>query len=58
MTFSLEMGLGLWLVLWIFVIWWAAQWGRSVFWAVVGGLILSPILWALVLLVLGRREDD
>ncbi|MGM0586048.1 MAG: hypothetical protein ACQEUZ_15485 [Pseudomonadota bacterium] len=39
------------------VVWWAWAWGRSVFWAIIGSLLLSPIIWAIVLLILGRDDD-
>ena len=55
--FPIELG-AFWLIAWLFVAWWASAWGRSVFWALVGGLILSPVIWGAVLLVLGRRDAD
>lgn len=45
------------IVLFGLVVWWAHAWGRSVFWAVIGGLLLSPLVWGAVLLILGRDED-
>ncbi len=47
----------LWLVFVGVVAWWASAWGRSVGWAVVGSLVLSPLIWAVVLLVLGRNTE-
>ena len=41
----------------VFVAWWAGVWGRSVAWAVIGSVLLSPAIWALVLLILGRHPD-
>ena len=41
----------------VFVAWWARVWGRSVLWAIVGSLLLSPLIWALVLLILGRNPE-
>lgn len=38
------------------VVWWASAWGRSVFWAIIGSLLLSPLIWAIVLLILGRDK--
>ena len=56
MMVEVGLGLGVWLLAWAFVIWWAGAWGRSVGWAIVGGLLLSPPVWAAVLLVLGRKR--
>ena len=47
----------LWVVFVAIVAWWANAWGRSVGWAIVGSLILSPLIWAVVLLVLGRNTE-
>lgn len=47
----------LWLIFIVLVAWWAGAWGRSVGWAVVGGVLLSPLIWAVVLLVLGRKPQ-
>lgn len=46
-----------WIVAVGLVVWWASVWGRSVFWAIIGSLILSPLIWAIVLLILGRKEE-
>lgn len=46
-----------WIVFTAVVVWWARTWGRSVVWAIVGALVLSPLIWAIVLLVLGRHPD-
>lgn len=46
-----------WIVLVGLVVWWASVWGRSVFWAIVGSLLLSPLIWGIILLILGRDDD-
>ncbi len=40
------------------VVWWATNWERSAGWALVGSLSLSPLIWAVVLLILGRADGD
>jgi hypothetical protein len=47
-----------WIVAVGLVVWWASVWGRSVFWAIIGSLLLSPLIWAIVLLILGRKERE
>lgn len=44
-----------WLVALVLVVWWAGVWGRSRIWALIGSVLLSPIIWAVVLLILGRN---
>ena len=46
-----------WIVAVVLVGWWASVWGRSVLWAIVGSIFLSPLVWAAVLLILGRHPD-
>ncbi|MFO7853938.1 MAG: HIRAN domain-containing protein [Paracoccaceae bacterium] len=46
----------LWILMTLLVVWWATSWERSVGWALVGSLLLSPLIWAVVLLILGRGE--
>lgn len=46
-----------WIVALVLVIWWAGVWGRSRLWAFIGALILSPVIWAVVLLILGRKSE-
>lgn len=42
-----------WIIAYGLVIWWASTWNRSVLWAVIGGFFLSPLVWGIVLLILG-----
>ncbi|WP_339948309.1 hypothetical protein [uncultured Albimonas sp.] len=46
-----------WIVAFGLVVWWASVWGRSVFWAVVGALFLTPLVWGVVLLILGPDRE-
>jgi uncharacterized membrane protein len=50
------------LVIWFLtvslIIWWAGRWGRSAGWAMIGAIFLTPLFWAIVLLVMGRAEDE
>lgn len=45
-----------WLIATGLIMWWASTSGRSVGWALVGSILLSPLIWGLVLLVLGRAN--
>lgn len=47
----------LFVAFWVLVAWWAAVWGRSVWLALIFGLLLSPLIWAIVLLILGRAPQ-
>ncbi|MGR3779777.1 MAG: hypothetical protein ACU0DT_00750 [Albimonas sp.] len=46
-----------WIVAFGLVVWWASVWGRSVFWAVVGSLFLTPLVWGIVLLIMGPDRE-
>jgi xanthine/uracil permease len=48
----------IWFVTVSFMIWWAERWGRSMIWAMLGAIFLTPLVWAIVLLVMGRAEDE
>ena len=54
--FTAELVVG-WIVFTGLVTWWASAWGRDPGYALFGSVILSPLVWAIVLMVLGRNPD-
>lgn len=54
--FTVELVVG-WIIFTGLVTWWASAWGRDPGYALFGSVVLSPLIWAIVLMVLGRNPD-